>query len=94
MLLLSTSISSAQTATPTGDGCTDFTAAPPPRLVVREYARFTPGILLNLRPVPTTDQARLAQISSGTIITVTDGPRTICFPYLFRRFNFACCAIT
>ncbi len=53
--------------------CGDFSGYLAPRLQTGNAARIL-TTALNLRPVPTTQQARLAQLSPATTVQVLDGP--------------------
>lgn len=53
----------------------DYTGYLSPRLTVGEQARVLAGVAMNIRPQPTTAQARTGVITSGTTFSVTGGPR-------------------
>lgn len=58
-----------------GDACPpDFSGYLPPRLTVGASARVL-TIPLNMRPAPTTSQARLTQLEPATTVRITGGPR-------------------
>lgn len=49
--------------------------APPPRMVVGQRGRVTPGLSNNIRNGPSPDYGRIGSIQAGREFTVLDGPR-------------------
>lgn len=69
VLLGGAALAQGTDACPTNDA--DYLA---PRLAEGERARVLAGIALNLRPTPSTAQARLGVVPAGTTFTVLAGP--------------------
>jgi hypothetical protein len=53
----------------------DFAGYLTPRLIVGQQARVLPDTVLNIRPQPSLDIARIGSISSGASFTILDEPR-------------------
>jgi tetratricopeptide (TPR) repeat protein len=69
-IFLSTTITTADS---TQYPCADFSSYLAPRLQSGQAARILTNAL-NLRPAPTTQQARIIQLSPATTVQVIDGP--------------------
>lgn len=75
LLLLISSIGMINAQSNSENCPSDFTSYLMPRLVIGEEARVVFDIMLNLRPSPTINEARIAQLSGGTHFTVLEGPQ-------------------
>ena len=71
ILILLVSITQAQST----DCPDDFAGYLTPRLSIGQQARVLPDKILNVRPQPSLDMARISSISSGASFEVLDGPQ-------------------
>ena len=52
----------------------DFAGYLPPRLTVGQQARVLPDVMLNIRPQPNLNFARIGRVTAGAAFDVLDGP--------------------
>lgn len=53
----------------------DFSGYLTPRLMIGQQARVLPDVILNVRPQPSLDFARIGRVSGSATFTVLDGPQ-------------------